>query len=323
VSRPAPTGRRGREAPAALIAMPLLAALVLTLFPWPAARQEPRDLPVGVAGPPGAVRPIEQRLDAADGSFEVHRFRDEADARAAIADRDVYGAFVAGAGGARTLTASAASPAVAAALTAAAEGPTVDVVPVPDHDQRGAGLAAATLPLVMAGMLAGAAATFLAPAGLPRAGLAAAFAGAAGLAATAIAQAWLGVIEGDWAANWGAFSLTMVAIAWPAAGLAGLIGRAGLAVVAALMIVVGNALSGTAAAPELLPEPLGAVGQLLPPGAGGNLLRSTGFFGGAGAGEHLCVLFAWAGLGLAALAVAGARGRRRRLSSRERASLPA
>lgn len=30
--------------------------------------------------------------------------------------------------------------------------------------------------------------------------------------------------------------------------------------------------------------------QLMPPGAGANLLRSTGFFDGAGAGEHLLVL---------------------------------
>jgi hypothetical protein len=36
------------------------------------------------------------------------------------------------------------------------------------------------------------------------------------------------------------------------------------------------------------------IGQLLPPGAGGNLLRSTGFFDGAGGAEHLTVLAVWA-----------------------------
>jgi hypothetical protein len=322
MSRNALTGHRGREAPVALIVVPLVAALVQTQLAWPAARLEPRDLPVGVAGPASAVSAIEQRLEAADGSFDIHRYPDEAAAREAIAERDVYGAFVATAQGARTLSASAASPAVAAALAEAGERPTVDVVPAPDHDPRGAGLAATTLPLVMAGMLVGAAATFLASGGLRRAGLAAAFAGAGGLAATAIAGWWLGVVEGDWTLNWGAFSLTILAIAWAAAGLAALIGRAGLVLMGALMIVVGNALSAMAAAPEMLPEPLGAIGQLLPPGAGGNLVRSTGFFDGAGGAEHVLVLVAWSSLGLAALAVAGVRARRGRFSPGEHASLP-
>ena len=33
-----------------ILVVPLLAALVLTLFAWPAARVGPRDLPVGVVG---------------------------------------------------------------------------------------------------------------------------------------------------------------------------------------------------------------------------------------------------------------------------------
>ena len=49
------------------------------------------------------------------------------------------------------------------------------------------------------------------------------------------------------------------------------------------MVLIGNPFSGVGSAPELLPQPIGAIGQLMPPGAGGNLLRSTGFFDGAGA----------------------------------------
>ena len=69
------------------------------------------------------------------------------------------------------------------------------------------------------------------------------------------------------------------------------------------MIFIGNPFSAAATAPELLPEPVGGLGQLLPPGAGANLLRSTGFFDGAGAGEHIAVLAVWAVLGLAAALV--------------------
>ena len=67
------------------------------------------------------------------------------------------------------------------------------------------------------------------------------------------------------------------------------------------MIFVGNPFSAAATAPELLPQPVGGLGQLMPPGAGANLLRSTGFFDGAGSAEHIAVLAVWAAAGLAAM----------------------
>ena len=67
------------------------------------------------------------------------------------------------------------------------------------------------------------------------------------------------------------------------------------------MVLIGNPFSGVGSAPELLPQPVGAIGQLMPPGAGGNLLRSTGFFDGAAAGGHIAVLLAWTLVGLGAL----------------------
>ena len=75
------------------------------------------------------------------------------------------------------------------------------------------------------------------------------------------------------------------------------------------MVLVGNPWSASRR-PRSLPQPIGGIGQLLPPGAGGNLLRSTAFFGGAGSGSHLVVLAAYAAVGLAAL-WAGALWRRR------------
>jgi hypothetical protein len=89
----------------------------MTLFAWPSARLEPRDLPVGVAGPARATKPIEQRIAAADGSFDVHRYADEAAARRAIEDRDIHGAVVMTPSGPKALTASAASRTVAQTLT--------------------------------------------------------------------------------------------------------------------------------------------------------------------------------------------------------------
>ena len=81
---------------AALVIVPVVVAMVLTLFAWPSAKLEPRDLPVGVAGPAAAVGQLEQQLGAnPEGAFDVQRYANEAEARAAIEDREVYGAFVA------------------------------------------------------------------------------------------------------------------------------------------------------------------------------------------------------------------------------------
>jgi hypothetical protein len=306
--------RTHRPSPAAILFIPLAVALVLTLFAWPNARLEPRDLPIGVAGAPAAAEAVEQRLAAREGAFEVHRYANEAGARRAIERRDVYGAFVATPAGAKVLVASAASPAVAQMLThAASEGGASAAVPVQDvvaASPAGGALAASVLPLVIAGLLTGLAAVALASTTLARAGLVLAGSVLAGLVAATIVHSWLDVVQGDWVVNAAVLSLTVLAIASVVAGLEALLGKAGVIVAALTMILVGNPFSGVGTAPEMLPEPAGAIGQILPPGAGGNLLRSTGFFDGAAAGEHVTVLVLWALAGLAALLAAGLRGRR-------------
>ena len=109
-----------RPPAAAILAVPLIVALVLALFAWPSSRLEPRDLPIGVAGAPAAVSPMERELASQKGVFDIHPYATEAEARDAIEDREVYGAFVATPRGPKVLTASAASPAVAQMMNAAA-----------------------------------------------------------------------------------------------------------------------------------------------------------------------------------------------------------
>lgn len=299
-----------RSPAAAILVVPLVVALVLTLFAWPAAKLEPRDLPVGVAGPAAAIGPIEEQLEAREGAFELHRYAGDAAAREAIEDRDVYGAFVATPQGPKVLTASAGSQAVAQQLTHAADEAGATVEDVVQAGPQATGLASSVLPLVIAGILVGVVAALASSRGLGRAGLVVAGSVLTGLAATAIVQGWLDVIGGDWVANAGVLSITVLAIAATLAGLYAVVGRAGLAIGALTMIFVGNPFSGVGSAPELLPEPAGTIGQLLPPGAGGNLLRSTGFFDGAGASGHLTVLAIWTLAGLSLLLAAELRGRR-------------
>ena len=71
-------------------------------------------------------------------------------------------------------------------------------------------------------------------------------------------------------------------------------------------MLVGNPFSGMTSAPELLPTGWSTLGQLLPPGATGTLLRSVAFFDGAGGTRALWILVGWVVLGLA-LAVLGSR----------------
>ena len=305
----------GRRPPAliAIAIVPVIVAIALATFVWPAANLEPRDLPFGLAGPVQELGSFQDRLEAREGAFDVHLYEDEESAREAIEDREVYGAIVAESGELTLLTSSAASPTVAALLREDFAGPSLaveDVVPADADDPRGAAFGSMVLPLLLAGIVTGVIVTLLGRPGLGAIGILVAVAAFTGLVTIAVVQGWLGIIEGPWLLNAAVLSLGVLAIASPVAGLAALIGRAGIAVIALLMVFVGNPWSGNVTAPELLPKAAGFVGQLLPPGAGGQLLRSTAFFDGAGAGGHLAVLLVWIGLGLGAV-LAGAQLRQR------------
>ena len=289
---------------AAILVVPLVVALVLTLFAWPSSRLEPHELPIAVAGAPAAADALEHRLAAQEGAFDVRRYATEGQAREAIEERDVYGAFVATPSGPKVLTSSAGSPAVAQLLTHAAAEQDAEIEDVVATPKAGTGLGSSVLPLVLGGVLTGILASLAVSRGPARAGLTIAGSVLAGLAAALVADTWLGIVEGDWLLNAGAFALTFLAVAAATAGLYSLFGKAGLGVGALLMVFVGNPFSAAATAPELLPQPVGGLGQLMPPGAGANLLRSTGFFDGAGSAEQIAVLAVWATAGLAAMLLA-------------------
>ncbi|MFF8987916.1 ABC transporter permease [Streptomyces globisporus] len=301
-----------RRAVAVILLIPLMVVLALWAFAWPAARIAPRDLPVGVAGAAPAAEQLEQRFEQRAGAFEVHRYADEAAARDAIEDRVVYGAVVATPQGPHLLIASAASPVVSQllreAVTASApEGAQVevtDVVAAPVGDPRGSALGASVLPLALAGMAAGAVVTLMGLRGARGALTLLAASALVGLAATAVTHSWLGVITGDWWTEAGVLALTVLAIGSAVAGLAALFGQRGIGLGALLMVLLGNSFSGVTSAPQLLPEPVGAIGQWLPPGAGGSLLRSVAFFDGSAAGGPVLTLALWSALGLAAVLLA-------------------
>ncbi|WP_062216803.1 ABC transporter permease [Streptomyces sp. NBRC 109706] len=299
---------------AVIVAVPLLIGLVLWAFAWPAARTAPHDLPVGVAGPASVTERAADGLAAQGDAFEVHRYADQADARRAIENREIYGAFVFDENGApEVLTASAGGGSVAQLLVEAAQrqapdgvGVTVtDVVPAPDADPRGAAFGASLLPLVMAGLATG---VLITVTGL-RGGraLAGLLGGAAlaGIIAALLSHSWLGVLAGDWWAVAGTLGLLVLAGGATVAGFAALLGRPGIGVGALLLMLLGNPWSGASSAPEMLPAPANLLGQWLPTGAGSSLLRSVAFFDGGGGGFPLAVLLGWVLLGAAAVLIGG------------------
>ncbi|GAB2812506.1 ABC transporter permease [Streptomyces daliensis] len=323
-----------------LVLVPVIVALALWAFAWPAARTAPRDLPIGVAGPSAAAAPVQQQLEKRDGAFEIHRYDDAASARTAIEKREIYGAVVVTPKGPHALTASAASPVVAQLLEQAVAqqaaarqggsaadpgqaGPVAtDVVAAPEDDPRGAALSSSVLPLAIGGVAAGALVTAF---GLRGSRAVFALLGAAaltGVVAGALAGSWLGVLTGDWWGQAGAIGLTALAVSASVAGLAAVLGNAGIGVGALLSVLLGNPFSGVTSAPEMLPGPVGAIGQWLPPGAGGTLLRSVSFFDGHGADTPVLVLTVWAVAGLTLVTIGGLRGRAPVAERPERAREP-
>ncbi len=312
-----------RQLLAVTVVLPVLIGLAVLAFAWPAARIAPRNLPVGIVGTTPATAQVAAGLDRAEpGGFDLHLYPDEASARVAIRDRDVYGAFVVTGREITVLEAGAASPTVAQLLTsvgqqlagsASADGQapsaiavrSVDVVPSSSADPRGLVLSSSLLPLTICSILIASVIGLVVgfrPAWRQIVALAVVSA-VAGLGANLIAQSFLGALPNQHLATWAALSLTLLAISSTAAGLIALIGPAGFALGAALMVFVGNPFSGVTSAPQLLPDWVDHLGQWLPPGAGANLLRSTAYFGGNGAAGHLVVLVLWTAFGLGAVVV--------------------
>src|SRR6202008_4268636 len=134
-----------------------------------------------------------------------------------------------------------------------------------------------------------------------------AFAPGAGITIAALLRYVFGSIDHN---MWGVaagLTLGLLATGLSMLGLGSLFGRTGLAIGALLALLLGNPLSGLTSAPQLLPTGWGALGQWLPQGANATLLRSTAFFGGAGATMAIVGLSCWVLAGAALIVVAAVR----------------
>lgn len=312
------------EPPAALRAAGIVAALIVVIaimaiaFGLPASRSKPHNIPIGAAGPQAATSHIAERLEQqAPGAFSVTYYPGEETLREAILNRNVYGGIAFGPEGPTLLTATGGSPAVAQLLTQIGNGIAVhsgvilhteDLAPPTSQDPRGTGLAASALPITLAGILPAVALVLVLRREVwTRLIAAIVFAAVAGTTAAALLQYVFGSIDSNFWGVAAGLTLGIAAAGLTVLGLGSLFGKVGLAIGAALALLVGNPLSGLTAAPEMLPAGWGQLGQLLPQGATATLLRSTAYFDGAGADLAIIVLSCWVLAGLTLVIIAALR----------------
>ncbi|MEV7007007.1 hypothetical protein [Streptosporangium sp. NPDC051022] len=311
-----PSAHATRRLLGVVVGLAVVVVVMLCAFALPSINSGPHRVPLGLAGPQQAVQAIQSGLDK--DAWTVAVYPDDKALTAAITSRDIVGGLAVAPQGVTVYTASAAGSPTTAAITAMGNGLAVrqqttstvhDVVPLPAGDPRGAGFTAAALPMLIGGVLPAVALLRLFPghAGLRRRLVGVlAFALVAGFAVTAVLQYGFGSLNGAYWLTALGVSLGMAALAVPFLGLESLFGFGGLGVGAAVMMLLGNPLSGFAG-PYWLPTGLATVGQLLPPGSSGSLLRANAFFDGVGAAGPALVLAAWVLAGLILIVIADRR----------------
>lgn len=283
-------------------------------FVYPGHDPQPNGLRIGVVATASQTRLVEKQLDTVDlaGTDLVH-FDSAGESRAAIEDRDIYGAVILHTKGERVLTAPAASFTVSSLLTEAAaeaKGARVEeVVPLSSGDPRGVVLNLLIVPLIVTSLLGAQLAVQIigTVAFKRRISTIALVAGIGGLAVAVLIGPVLGTFPGPLLTEAAVLALAIFGLLTVGSGLVRLLGPAGLGAAFALFLMLGNPASGAASAPELLPTPWAQLGHLVTPGALAGALRSVAYFEDARLAGPLIVLSAIAALGIALNALAERR----------------
>lgn len=323
---PSPADTRPERSPwlkvlMVVVGLSLAVPLMLLAFATPMINSGPEDLPLGISGPEKVTAGLEQKLDQAQpGAFEITQYDSAEAVTGAVHDRDVIGGISVGTDGAITITTTggAGTPytsllkGMGSGLEQTGANVTYhDVAPLTEEDPNGTGLRALAMPLVFGGMIS---AVLLSNLLKTRPGLrilgSLATSVTVGLLVIAVLQFGFGSVDGNYLTTSLALALGVAAISLFILGLESLLGLPGLGLGAVLMMFIGNPLSGMATGWQWLPSPWGLIGQLLPPGSAGTLLRSVAFFDGHGAATSILVLSCWSLLGIALTALSALRQKR-------------
>ena len=189
---------------------------------------------------------------------------------------------------------------------------TTAVVPLSESDSSGSGIAVAAFPLVIGGILGGSFSALRVNGTWRRFVTATLYAVIGGALTALILNVWFGLIPGDFATLWAAFSATYLATASFIVGVSALTAPiVGLGVGAVITMFIGNPISGASMPSVFLPGAWGAIGQMMVPGASSTLLRSIAYFPEVATSGQWLVLGSWIAFGLLAGVIGWALKERR------------
>ena len=189
---------------------------------------------------------------------------------------------------------------------------TTAVVPLSESDSSGSGIAISAFPLVIGGILGGSFSALRVNGTWRRFATAALYAVIGGALTALILNVWFGLIPGDFATLWAAFSATYLATASFIVGVSALaVPIVGLGAGAVITMFIGNPISGASMPSVFLPGAWGAIGQMMVPGASSTLLRSIAYFPEAATSGQWLVLGSWIAFGLLAGVIGWALKERR------------
>ncbi len=299
-----------------------MASIFTVSYTLALGRPTPHDIPAAVVGHPAHRPALISALEAATGNgLHFSRYTSLARATRGIDEQQIYAALTLTGSRPRLFIASAAGTSVARVLEQAARavparagGPLqiVDLHPLPPTDPQGlasfyATLAATILGFVTMFQLRANAGSLSLRAWL---GCIVVLALVGGLVLALITDPLLNALQGPFPELWAALSAEIATAALFNAAMLTLIGRWAFIPTWGLFVAIGNAASGGAVAPPLLPAFDRFVGQFLPNGATVETIRNAVYFTDH---QHLAPILveaAWITGSLVLLLIA-ARSRRR------------
>jgi hypothetical protein len=283
------------------------------------ARPTPHNIPAGVVGDPAHRPGVLAALEGAtQKGLRVTPYASLARARRAIDEQRVYAVLTLTRSEPRLFVASAAGTSVARVLEQAAQavpsrigGPLriVDLHPLPPTDPLGLAAFYATLAATILGFVT----MFQLRANAGSLSLRAwlicivVLALVGGLVLTLITDQLLNALRGPFPELWAALAAEVGAAALFASAMLTLIGRWAIVPTWGLFVAIGNAASGGAVAPPLLPAFYRFVGHFLPNGATVETIRNAVYFTEYQHLAPILVQAAWIGGVLVLLLVAARR----------------
>ena len=306
----------------------VVAVVMVFLFVWffgaALHRPQPHDVPVGIVGPELLKERVVAGAQAnAPGAFSFQSLSSAADARSAIEDRDVAGALIIGSGEPQILVAGAGGQAASGVISgtfvsmakAFGQAPVVeDVQPLPESDTLGLVPFFLVLGVTVSAFVFQLLAREQEKGPTLRAAIMSllVFAVVTGLVAGLAVGIGVGFAINYWALA-GVCALLALAVAAATLACCRLFGRAGVGIAGLVIILLGNASSGSVIGSHFLPQPFRWLSPVLPAGSGLEAARSVLYFDGGGVGWRLVVLALWVAGAFAILAALGLwRGRTRR-----------